>query len=116
MKTLNMLSIGICSFNSRITIPTDIVESYIPQQNLKTSDYLNKINEWSDQSQMTLNTDKTKYMIIIFCSSLKFQTRLYTKNTLLNQVKQTKLLGVIISDDLSWSANTSHIIKKPTKG
>ena len=115
MEVLNMLSIGISSFNSRITIPTGIVDHYIPQQNLKTSDYLNKICEWSEQNQMALNTDKTKYMIINFCSSLQFQTRLYVKNNLLNQVKQTKLLGVIIADDLSWTANTSFIIKKAYK-
>ena len=115
MEIINMLSIGISSFNTRTTIPTDIVDNYIPQQNLKTSDYLNRICDWSDMNQMALNTDKTKYMIINFCSSLQFQTRLYAKSTLLNQVKQTKLLGVIISDDLSWSANTTHIIKKAYK-
>ena len=65
---------------------------------------------------MALNTvGKTKYMIINFCTSLQFQTRLYLKDNLLNQVKQTKLLGVIISDDLLWSANTSNIIKKAYK-
>ena len=30
-------------------------------------------------------------------------------------MKQTKLLGVIIADDLTWSANTSYIIKKAYK-
>ena len=115
MEIINLLSIGISSFNSKITIPTDIVDHYIPPQNLKSSDHINKISEWSDINKMALNTDKTKYMIINFCSSLQFQTRLYLKNTLLSQVKQTKLLGVIIADDLSWSANTACIIKKAYK-
>ena len=115
MEIVNLLSIGISSFNSRIAIPTDIVDLYIPQQNLKTSDYLHNISDWSDLNQMALNTEKTKYMIINFCSSLQFQTRLYSKETLLSQVRQTKLLGVIISDDLTWSANTTFIIKKAYK-
>ena len=54
-------------------------------------------------------------MIFNFCTSLQFQTRLYVKDFLLSQVRQCKLLGVIISDDLTWSANTSFIIKKAYK-
>ena len=115
MEIINMLSIGISSFNTKITIPTDIVDNYIPPQNLKTNDYLKRISDWSDINQMALNTDKTKYMIINFCSSFQFQTRLYANNTLLQQVNQTKLTGVIISDDLSWTANTAHIVKKAYK-
>ena len=51
-------------------------------------------------------------MIFNFCKSKQFQTRLSIKNTLLEQVHETKLLGVIISEDLSWHANTKNIIRK----
>ena len=115
MEILNMLSIGISSFNTKITVPTDIIDNYIPPENLKTSDYLSKISDWTDRNMMALNTDKTKYMIFNFCSSLQFQTRLYVKDSLLSQVKQSKLLGVIISDDLTWTANTAFIVKKAYK-
>ena len=74
MEVLNMLSIGISSFNTRATIPTDIVDNYIPPANLKTSEYLSKISDWTDKNQMALNSDKTKYMIFNFCSSFQFQT------------------------------------------
>ena len=36
-------------------------------------------------------------------------------NYLLEQIHKTKLLGVIITDDLSWTKNTSYLIKKAYK-
>ena len=64
---------------------------------------------------MLLNPKKSKYMIINFCNAYQFRTRLYIKNSLIEQVRQTRLLGVIISDDLTWSANTQHLIKRAYK-
>ena len=51
-------------------------------------------------------------MIFNFCNSKKFQTRVFINNSLLEQVRQTKLLGLIISEDLSWHANTNNLVKK----
>ena len=45
-------------------------------------------------------------------SSAQFKTRLTINNSLIEQVNQTRLLGVILSDDLTWQANTNHLIKK----
>ena len=61
---------------------------------------------------MKLNPEKTRYMIFNFCRSANFQTRLQLDNILVEQVHQTKLLGVLISDDLTWHANTSSIVNK----
>ena len=61
---------------------------------------------------MILNPDKSKIMLINFCRSYQFKTRLTINNSLIEQVNQTKLLGVILSDDLTWHANTTHIVKK----
>ena len=61
---------------------------------------------------MQLNTKKTKYMIFNFCNSLKFNTRLELNETLLDQVRETRLLGVIISDDLTWHSNTKYIVTR----
>ena len=51
-------------------------------------------------------------MIVNFCKSMQFQTRITLQNTILEQTRQTKLLGVIISDDLSWYANTQMLVHK----
>ena len=51
-------------------------------------------------------------MIFNFCDSNQFQTRLHIENTLLEQVHETRLLGVILSDDLSWHSNTNSLVKR----
>ena len=61
---------------------------------------------------MKLNCEKTKYMIFNFCKSLQFQTRIQIDQSLLEQVHQMKLLGVIISDDLTWHKNTDYLVKR----
>ena len=74
--------------------------------------HLNTMSEWTDSREMKLNPLKTKYMIINFCASQQFKTRLSINSSLLDQVSETKLLGVIVQDDLSSGANTKTILKK----
>ena len=47
-----------------------------------------------------------------FCSSTQFNTRLNINNTLLEQVSESRILGVIISSDLTWHSNTNSLIKR----
>ena len=79
---------------------------------METNRHLEKISDWTDENLMQLNIQKTKYMIFNFCKSKQFQTRLSIKNTILEQVHETKLLGVIISEDRTWHDNTRNIIRK----
>ena len=51
-------------------------------------------------------------MLFNFCRSYQFKTRLTINNSLIEQVTQTRLLGVILSDDLTWHTNTNHLVKK----
>ena len=64
---------------------------------------------------MQLNVEKTKYMIVNFTRSHQFQTRFKLEGQLIDQVHQARLLGLIISDDLTWKANTEHLVKKAYK-
>ena len=114
IEVLNLILAGLSSFNPKTQIPSDLSPDnlFLPTENTKSQEYLNRISEWTQQTQMKLNSDKTKYMIINFCKSTQFQTRLYLEKNPLEQVKQTNLLGVLIADDLTWKANTNVIIKK----
>ena len=61
---------------------------------------------------MMLNSDKTKYMVFNFIKSVKFQTRLSLNNSLLEEVRKTHLLDLLISDDLTWNKNTNTLVKR----
>ena len=69
----------------------------------------------SKSKQTKLNVDKTKYMIMNFTNNYQFQTRLQLQGHLLEQVHQARLLGLVISEDLSWKANTNFLVKKAYK-
>ena len=53
--------------------------------------------------------------MINFTQNYQVNTRLYMKEQLLSQVSETRLLGVILRDDLSFKSNTEFITKKAYK-
>ena len=61
---------------------------------------------------MQLNQKKSKVMIFNYTNDFQFSTRLYINNSLLEIINETKLLGTMISSDLTWNAKTEMIIKK----
>ena len=61
---------------------------------------------------MKLNEKKTKIMVINFTKNYQFATRIKLKDSNVEQVKEAKILGTIISDDLLWNKNVANIIKK----
>ena len=61
---------------------------------------------------MKLNKKKTNYMIINFSSNYQFNTRLHIGGTKIDQITETKLLGLKIRDDLTWKSNTEMLTKK----
>ena len=64
---------------------------------------------------MKLTDKKSKHMIFNFSKKYQFSTRLKMEGKVLDQVHQTKLLGLTLQDDLSWRANTDALTKKDYK-
>ena len=85
---------------------------YIPAENLKSQEWLDTINEWTVNQKMMLNTKKTKTMIFNYTDNFQFMTRLRVENEPIEVIDSTKLLGTIISKDLTWDLNTASLIKK----
>ena len=61
---------------------------------------------------MKINQNKTKLMLFNPCKIYEFQPDMYIDGVKIEVVKERKLLGVMISDDLNWHANTTHITRK----
>ena len=118
LEIVNILTIGLSSFNTRNQVPNDIGEhnQFIPPANLKSQTYLNEINSWTTKQRMLINKNKTKKMVFNFTNKYQFSTRLTLENQILETVKETKLLGTIITDDLKWDKNTDYIKKIPHTG
>ena len=117
LELIALLSQGLASFYHKNSVPSDIGidRAYLPPENTKTQEYLEKLSNWTADREMKLNVNKTKYMVLNFTRNHQFETRLHLEGHLLDQVHQARLLGVIISDDLTWKANTDHIVKKAYK-
>ena len=81
-------------------------------ENSRISDQLNKTIIYSEKNGMKLNLEKTKLMLFNPCVSKDFMPEISINNTRLDVVEQSKLLGVIISSDLKWEANTQYIARK----
>ena len=56
--------------------------------------------------------DMPYYMIFNFRKDNQFNTRLYMDDNKINQVTETCLLGVIISDNLRWHSYTASLVKR----
>ena len=106
--------IGLASINPKTTVPSDIPahNQFIPSEHLKSQEYLDKIKTWTDNQKMVLNEKKTKVMIFNFTDNYQFTTKLSLNNANLEIVKKTKLLGVILTDDLKWDENTNELVRK----
>ena len=61
---------------------------------------------------MKLNEDKTKQMIFNFTTNKQLSTRTKLNNTNIEIVEKTKLLGLVLTNDLKWEENTELLVKK----
>jgi hypothetical protein len=61
---------------------------------------------------MKLNQNKSCAIIFNFTQKYQFTSRLTMDGKPLEIVDHTKLLGLIVSNDLTWSRNTQYIIKR----
>ena len=113
LEIVNLLTVGITSYNLKMQVPSDLPthNQFIPPENLTSQNWLNTINEWTENQKMIINGTKTKTMIFNFTNDYKFTTRLKLNDKNVDVIDQTKLLGSIITDDLKWDKNTSKIVK-----
>ena len=114
LEVINLLSIGLASHNFKIHVHSKIPihNQIIPKENLKSQEYLEKLNKWSKNQKMELNLEKTKVMLFNFSKNYQFTTALSIEDKQIEVVDQIKLLGTTITSDLKWDANVSDLVKR----
>ena len=114
LEIVNLLTIGLCSYNIKNQVPNDLKaeDLYIPPENLMSQSYLDYISSWTKDNKMKINSEKTKSMVFNLTNNYQFGSRLKMDNQIIETISETKLLGTIITSDLKWNQNTSHIVKK----
>ena len=114
LEVVNLLNIGLSSMNIRNQVPNDLPVhgQFVENRNLLSQKYLDEINKWTENQQMEISGKKTKAMIINFTNNYQFHTRLKLKETNIEVVEKMKILGTIITNQISWNENCSLLIKK----
>ena len=98
-------------FSQHVASDIGVDHAYLPPEAYPTQSNLDSITRWTSDNLMMLNEKKCNFMVISR-SETNISTRLKVNNTNLEQISVTKLLGVWINDNLSWSRNCKEITKK----
>ena len=104
---LVMLSGLLVDYDFWSHVPSDIGpdSKFLPTQATHMQSYLNDICEWSQQNKVILNEKKSN-LIIFTRSQSEFTMRLKMNHKTLEQVKAIKMLGLWVTQDMSWQLNT----------
>ena len=78
---------------------------------------VNEVAAWCEANGMFLNVTKTKEMVIYFgkATQKKSIPPIQLQAAAVERVEIFKLLGVIISSDLSWQSHVDYIVKRASK-
>ena len=79
---------------------------------------IDKAADWTSMNCMKINSKKSKEMILCFTHDVEFKKsvpNIIIEGNRVEVVKHAKLLGVILSDDLTWNMHVESIIKKAAK-
>ena len=102
LDKLNLIAIGLASYNFRNHVASDIPSDYkyLPVENINSQNIANEVLDWTKERKMKLNNKKSNIMIFNFTKNFKFHTRVMLENQQLEVQQETKLLGCIITSDL----------------
>ena len=87
---------------------------FLPKENCEISVQLEKLTNFVEEHEMRINTQKTKVMLFNTARIRDFspQVALEDGGEALELVEQVKLLGIIITSDMKWHANTAYLCEK----
>ena len=87
----------------------------LQQENSAVYKQLTKTSEYAANNEMKVNFKKTKFMLFNPCISLDFMPDFELGGHEIELVEEMRLLGLVFSSDMKWSANTEFIVKRGFK-
>ena len=117
LEIINLITCGLSTYNFKNHVASDIAiwDHYLPSENCKSQNYLDSVQQWTDDKKMKLIKKKSKVIVFNYTKNYQFGTRLYLEDSVLDIVQETKLLGTVITSDLTWWQNTNYITQKGYK-
>jgi hypothetical protein len=73
------------------------------------------ICNWALENELPINFNKTHVLNIIIKKSLQVSTLLKPDKIPLENVSQTKLLGIILSNNMKWDLHLNYVIPRASK-
>ena len=115
----NCLNVGTPRMYADDTYVTFSAATIPDLESLINSD-LKYIDRWLKANKLSLNVAKTEFMVISSRQKLQslndFTMNIHIDSVPINQSNQSKSLGLIIDENLSWKAHIQEISKKVSSG
>ena len=85
LEKVNLLCIGLSSYNFKSNVASDIIQDgyFLHPENLQTQTNLDRISEWTKKKQMPLNIGKIKTNNFNFTKNFQFPSRLTVEGQVL---------------------------------
>ena len=114
LDIINLLLISLEEYDFKRHVASDIAVDgkFLPSSDSRSQGILDSLSQWTTDNKMKLNEEKSNFMVFNFTHNSQFTTRLQINGKPLEEVKTKKLLGTIVSSDLTWWENTNFIVKK----
>ena len=98
-------------FHQHVASDIGIDMKFLPAASYNSQDHLNYISGWTNENLMKLNEAKCNFMVFSRTKE-EFTTRLSINDVIIDRKQVSKLLGVWISEDMSWSKNYQEMCRK----
>ena len=110
-STSNVLDFILFADDTTILYSHENIESQISVMNAE----LEEVSNWFKTNKLSVNASKTKYVILAtsHMTSVKAQQHfnVILDDTVLDRVKCTKFLGVLIDENLTWKCHIDCVSK-----